>query len=63
MQLWDITSSSLNKAKEVQTQDTSFVSGIYNKENFGMITLDWSKHVALIEIKDLRVPRQEFEGA
>lgn len=52
--LWDITSSSLNKAKEVQTQDTTFINGIYNKENFGMITLDWAKHTALVEIKDLQ---------
>jgi alkaline phosphatase D len=50
--LWDVTSSSLNKPKDVQTQDTTFVNGIYNKENFGTMTLDWTRRMALIELKD-----------
>jgi alkaline phosphatase D len=51
--LYDVTSSSINKAKDLSEKDSSYLFGTYGKENFGLITIDWPKRTAQVEIKDL----------
>ncbi len=51
--LYDITSSSLNKSKNLEEKDSTYLTDAYGKENFGLMTIDWSKKSVLIEIKDL----------
>jgi alkaline phosphatase D len=51
--LYDVTSSSLNKPKDLTEKDPTYLFDAYGKENFGLMTIDWSKRSALVEIKDL----------
>lgn len=49
--LYDITSSSINKGHDHSDSDSHYVGPIYNKENFGLATIDWDKRKVLIEIR------------
>jgi alkaline phosphatase D len=49
--LYDVTSSGLNQASGSSEKDATYVADSFGKENFGLITIDWSKRVATVEIK------------
>ncbi|MEK2645986.1 alkaline phosphatase D family protein [Bdellovibrio sp. BCCA] len=49
--LYDITSSSINKGNNYNDADSHYIGPIYNKENFGLATIDWAKKKVLVEIR------------
>ncbi len=49
--LYDITSSSINRANGYTDSDSHYIGDVYNKENFGLATIDWKKNRAKIEIR------------
>jgi alkaline phosphatase D len=51
--LFDITSSSLNRPKDIQEQDSSYIGKVASRENFGLATVDWSSNTAKFEIRGL----------
>lgn len=51
--LYDITSSSINRANNYDDKDAHYVGPIYNKENFGLAKIDWKKKLVRIEIRGL----------
>ena len=51
--LYDITSSGINKVASMTEKDSTYLNESFNKENFGLISIDWSKHIATVEIKDI----------
>lgn len=52
--LYDVTASSFNKTKDLTEKDATYLFDAYGKENFGLLTIDWNKRSALVEIKDLQ---------
>lgn len=48
--LYEITSSSINRANTYGDSDPQYVGPVYNKENFGLATIDWTKKKMLVEI-------------
>lgn len=51
--LYDVTSSSLNKPKDLTEKDATYLFDAYGKENFGIVNIDWQARNASIEIKDI----------
>ena len=53
--LFDITSSGINKAvgPAKVLKDASYMVDPYGAVNFGLIRIDWSSHIAHVEIKSL----------
>lgn len=51
--LYDITSSSINRANNYGDQDAHYVGPIYNKENFGLAQINWKNKIMKIDIHNL----------
>ena len=51
--LYDVTASSINNSKGFTEKDSTYLYESYGKDNFGLMTIDWPKRTALIEIKDI----------
>lgn len=49
--LYEITASSINRANTYSDSDKEYVGPVYNKENFGLATIDWNKKKMGIEIR------------
>lgn len=49
--LYDITSSSINRANDYSDSDSHYVGSVYNKENFGVASIDWAKKKVAVEIR------------
>ena len=51
--LYDVTASAINNSKGYTEKDSSYLAESYGENNFGLMTIDWAKHTALIEIKNI----------
>ncbi|MES3037517.1 MAG: alkaline phosphatase D family protein [Bdellovibrionota bacterium] len=51
--LYDITASSLNKPSNLEESDSAYVGASYQKENYGLATIEWEKKEISLELKDL----------
>lgn len=60
--LHEVTAGSFNQPQELVEKETVYMNEAYNKENYGLISIDWSKRIAGIEIKNLEgKPVQSLE--
>lgn len=48
--LYDITASSINRANHYPDADSHYVGPVYNKENFGLASIDWQRRLVKVEI-------------
>lgn len=51
--LYEVTAGNFNQPQELLEKDPIYMNEAYNKENFGLITINWTKRVAGIEIKNI----------
>lgn len=51
--LYDITSSSINRANNFDDKDSHYVGSIYNKENFGLAQIDWKNKKLKLQIRNI----------
>lgn len=49
--LYEITSSSINRANNFNDADRHYIGNTYNKENFGLAQIDWKRKKVLIEVR------------
>lgn len=48
--LYDVTASSINRANHYPDADSHYIGPVYNKENFGLASIDWSRRLVKIDI-------------
>lgn len=51
--LYEITASSLNRPKDIQEKDVTYVGNVASRENFGLATVDWNHHTVKVEVRNL----------
>ncbi|MBX2989030.1 MAG: alkaline phosphatase family protein [Bdellovibrionaceae bacterium] len=51
--LYDVTAGPINEADAELENDSTYVSPVYIKENFGLLDIDWKRKRVGIEIKDI----------
>lgn len=51
--LFEITSSSINKPANIDEKDLTYLFPAYNKENFGLAQIDWDNSKLLIELRNI----------
>ncbi|UOF01624.1 alkaline phosphatase D family protein [Bdellovibrio reynosensis] len=49
--LYEITASSINRANSFSDSDKEYIGAVYNKENFGLASIDWKKKKMQVEIR------------
>ncbi|KYG70243.1 phosphodiesterase [Bdellovibrio bacteriovorus] len=49
--LYEITSSSINRANKYSDADSHYVGPVYSKENFGLADIDWKKKLVTVDIR------------
>lgn len=52
--LWEVTSSSINRAKDLDETDPSYVGTLIKSENFGLANIDWKKRKIKFELKNIK---------
>lgn len=52
--LYDITSSGINRTNDNDETDPLYVGEQIKKENFGWISVDWSRKIARVELRDMQ---------
>ncbi|KHD87711.1 MAG: phosphodiesterase [Bdellovibrio sp. ArHS] len=52
--LYEITSSSINRANNYADADTHYVGPVYSKENFGLARIDWKKRTVTVDIRGFK---------
>ena len=58
----EVTAGSFNQPQELVEKESVYLNEAYNKENYGLISIDWSKRIAGIELKNLEgKPVQSLE--
>lgn len=50
--IFDITASSINKAKDVREEDKTYVGKMFPGENFGVAHIDWKNKSLKVELRD-----------
>lgn len=51
--LYEITASSINKAKDVTDADSHYIGAPYNRENFGVAAINWAQRTVNLEVHDM----------
>ncbi|MNT27866.1 hypothetical protein D3C72_1635180 [compost metagenome] len=51
--LYEITASSINKAKDVTDADSHYIGTPYNRENFGVAAINWNQRTVNLEVHDM----------
>jgi len=51
--LYEITSSSINRPNHYPDADSHYLGPVYNKENYGLATMDWKNKKVNVEIRGL----------